>query len=209
MRFRNFHIIILCCTSAIIISCGSQKNQNTCSQKAIDSISVQHKTTDSTAAENISPVNSDTPESLSENNFDFISATSQKWQGGVKGSGRGINYVICLRALGSSSQLIIDQLWVGQTFHKISASRKFPKTSADGFSTGDTIYIFTNDYFKGSDKIEQIESGEKQNEVQEAEKDTPPPYIYTGEALIGYKINGNRKYKEIAKITAKSPLFYP
>jgi hypothetical protein len=212
MNFLNLHIALM--ISVLLWSCGSQKNHNSSDQKTEkDSSQVQHETPDSTA-ETVTTNNNTTVAvsnnaSLSGNDFNFIYATSQKWQGGIKGSGGGVNYEFCLLSLNSSSLLIIDQIWIGQTYHETSASRKFPKTAADGFNTGDTIYIYTSDYIKSPDKIDLLETPGGQKEVPEVKQNTPPPYAYTGEALIGYTLKGIRKYKEIAKITVKSPLFYP
>jgi hypothetical protein len=142
--------------------------------------------------------------------FIVLSFTSQDWHGGIKGSGGGTNYEITAVSKQSSANLIIDQLWIGQKYYEITASKKFPASSADGFSANDTIYIHASDYHRDSDFNKNTETvgGEKQQTTETA-VNIDPPYTYTGAALIGYKLNGLRLYKTIDKIIKKAPLYYP
>lgn len=200
----------------ILQGCGSQKNNNvdrpviskdTFVQQSKNNAVVINETNNN---ENLNTTNApSTINIFPVNDFTLGYATSQRWHGGIKGSGGGINYDVSIVSLFSSAQLIIDELWIGEKFHEISASRRFPKTSADGFVAGDTIYIHASDYIKDPDVPKQVEEVDGQKETQDTLQNTPPPKKYTGEALIGYKINGNRKYKEIEKFSVKPALCYP
>lgn len=195
----------------IIAGCGSQKNQNNSNMlTGKDSTSVEHEMKDTIGLPDkaLETLSNDIKPQAAEG-FVIISSYSQKWQGGVKGSGGGIKYNFELLASYPSSQLIIDQVWIGQQYFDASASRKFPKTAADGFNKGDTIYVYINYMTKVPDHANIAETTDGQKEIQESMSSIPPPYAYKGEALIGYKINGSRKYKEITQVTAKSPLYYP
>lgn len=214
MKTPNTHLFILSVVFAIIMGCGFQKNNNTGNHDKTKDTVITHQPGNDTSVVKETTENKNTnyinnSATYTVNDFTVISATSQQWHGGVKGSGGGVNYEVNIITKLSSLQLTIDELWIGENFHETTASRQFPKTPADGFSAGDTIFLHAGDYHKDSDGPEKIEGINEQKEVQDTMQNTPPPYKYTGEALIGFKMNGERKYKEIAKITAKSPLFYP
>lgn len=212
ISFNIFFILLL-----ILAACGCQNKKKTDSSAVSKDTSHPFVKNDTSSPEKTS---TDTGQNNSDNNpvtvtqtitndFSVIYATSQQWHGGIKGSGGGTNYDICIKSFHSSSQMAADELWVGEKYFEIAASRKFPLTSADGFSAGDTLYINASDYRKDADGPKLIDEGEGQKEVQDEKQKTPPPYRYSGEALIGYKMNGTRKYKEVAIITVKQPLFYP
>ncbi|MFH0865808.1 MAG: hypothetical protein V1904_06415 [Bacteroidota bacterium] len=212
MKIFSIHIYII--FVAFALGCGSQKNNKIeSSDKTLDTV-ITHQSNNDTTVLNETTENK-TAHSLNNStlytgtDFTVIYATSQQWHGGVKGSGGGVNYEVSMVTKLSSLLLTIDELWIGEIFHETKASRKFPETSADGYSAGDTIFLYASDYKKNPEGPEHINEINEQKEVQDTKQNTPPPYKYTGEALIGYKINGERKYKEIAKITVKSLLFYP
>lgn len=214
MKIPTIHILNIFVLLTIVLGCGSQKNNKTGRQDKINDTVIAHQSDnnngvlkDTTENKNSNTINNST--SFAGNDFTVIYATSQQWHGGVKGSGGGVNYEVSIIAKLSSSQLIIDELWVGEIFHETTASRKIPKTSANGFSAGDTIFLHAGDYHKDSYGPKKNEEIDEYKEIQDTTQNKPPPYKYTGEALIGYKINGERKYKGIAKITVKSPLFFP
>lgn len=216
-RFVN-HISFFFIALMLLQGCGSQNNNNTQgnTQANLRDPIVQQSQKDTvvlkeTTDNNIPVANStsNSPATFSDNDITVIYATSQKWHGGIKGSGGGTNYEICVVPSFSSAQLTIDQLWIDEKFHEISAGRRFPETSADGFVAGDTVYISTSVYTKGPGSTKLAEEADVQKETQDIMQNTPTPIKFTGEALIGYKINGKRKYKEIAKITVKKPLYYP
>jgi hypothetical protein len=213
MKNSGTKIFILFTAFIIILSCGSKKNKIVNLDNLSDTVITQQLEKDTGGSkemtENVTNVSVENASTYTGADFTVISATSQQWHGGAKGSGGGVNYEVSIISQLSSSQLIIDELWIAEIFHETSASRKFPKTPADGFSAADTIYLHAGDYHKDSNGPKIIDDNNEPKEVQDTKQNTPAPYKYTGEALIGYKINGERKYKEIAKITVKSPLFYP
>jgi hypothetical protein len=135
--------------------------------------------------------------------FKIISATSQKWTGGIKGAGSGINYRFTLIVSLSSQELTLDKLWIGSVFHKPRVSKKV-FTENLNFQPKDTLFIYASDYFKSPDNPKFEDDGQK-NEQEKPVVNIFPPYKYDGEALIGYTVNGKQKYKTIGKITILSP----
>ena len=73
--------------------------------------------------------------------FDVVLVTLH---GGVKGSGRGVNYKIKVLSGKDSGVLHFDSLWVGSYVYAVEASKPHPFTSADGFSKGDTVMIYAS-----------------------------------------------------------------
>jgi hypothetical protein len=144
-------------------------------------------------------VSTDSKENSIED-FTILIATSQDWHGGIKGSGSGTNYEICIITRQPSGLLAIDQLWVGEKFHTAQAVKKFPATSKDGFTANDTVYIHAADHCKSPDNKDTTAT---------EEKNIAPPFLYKGAALIGYKIFGKRMYKTIDAIEKKPTLNYP
>ncbi len=143
---------------------------------------------------------------LTSDDFTILSATSRKWTGGIKGSGSGINYQFLLLANYSSSELIIDQLWIDTTFHEIQV-KKFRFYNIATFSKNDTLIIYANDYFASPDRPKFSEE-EKQTEVSE-KANIKPPYNYASAALVGYKIKGVRKYATVSGIKKLAALNHP
>lgn len=145
----------------------------------------------------------------SKSDFIILSATSQKWTGGARGSGGGVRYEICIISNHSSSELIIDKLWIGQASHTVQVSKNYPFLATDGFSANDTVYIKASDYHKDPnlDKNNQVNGDRQQSSTEKS--NTNPPYAYKGEALIGYTVSGKRLYKEISTLVVNPPLNYP
>lgn len=191
-------------------ACGFSKNNKTENTvqinevKDVSSAVIDTNTQNKLSEEKEKPVEIIDTENSEGKAFTLISATSQKWHGGIKGSGGGTNYEIILLAQLPSSKLIIDELWIDETFHSVSASCKFPKTSADGFVKGDTVYVYASIYVKDPNGPKDL----NKTDVQETAQNAPPPYDYKGSGLVGYKMNGERKYSEISTFAEKPPLKY-
>lgn len=135
-----------------------------------------------------------------------LNSTAQKWSGGVKGSGSGINYRFTLITKFASTDLIIDKLWIDTTFHTVEVKQK-KSFDINKYNSNDTIIIYASDYFKSPDRP-KFEGEDKQS--TEIEKpNIKPPYNYNGAALIGYTLKGVRKYKVIDSIQKLNPLYYP
>lgn len=135
--------------------------------------------------------------------IEILSATSQKWTGGIKGSGSGVNYVFVIVVPLSLQELVIDELWIGETFHKPQISKNENLGNLK-FQAGDTLYIYASDYFKSPDNP-KLDTNEQPTEPETFVENMKPPYKYSGAALIGYTVGGERKYKTIDIITAIFP----
>jgi hypothetical protein len=144
---------------------------------------------------------------IKSQSFKVAGATQQRWAGGVRGSGTGINYEITLIAKQASSKMSIDQLWVGNQFYEVKAGKKFTGPAPFDFKPNDTIYINATQLFPGERMPDDPDTGPEFIDIVPV--NTPPPYKYKGAALIGYKLNGKRKYMPIAKIDQLPNLDYP
>jgi len=112
--------------------------------------------------------------------FEIIEATIQSWSGGIAGSPGGSNYTLEMVALKNSSELQIDQLWIGDEFFEVKARKKLPAWSSNGFVENDTIYI-------GAVKVDDVD-------VRDMQKSIARPPGQTALWVVGYRINGKRKY---------------
>ena len=135
------------------------------------------------------------------NSFEVVSATRQKWAGGVPDAGHGENYKFTLVAKKSSSELKIDQLWVGEEFYKIQAYKNLANKKDNSFENSDTIYFFAQ-------KREIIYRDNLTFEKPKKEI-ALLPIKHSGEALIGYNLKGKRKYQSVETIKKIKFLAYP
>jgi len=150
---------------------------------------------------------SDLPKNNKEN-INVIYATSQVWHGGIKGSGGGTNYEICITS-DYDAKLDIDQLWIGQTSCKFTLRKKSPANISVNLAAYDTITIFASEYHKDPGFNFNKEDSTEVKNKPEATITTTPPYAYSGAALLGYKFGGLRMYKTISTFQRKPPLNYP
>ncbi len=136
--------------------------------------------------------------------FEVIKATFERCSKNVEHSytNTKLDYKFIIIARQSSDKLKIDKLWIGKDYYLISPSKKLSLTSGDGFAKNDTIYFFVSNYTK-IDKQGKIVSS-----VDNIKQETPP-YKYDGDALIGFKIDNQRKYKVITKIKEIKHSFAP
>ena len=145
---------------------------------------------------------------VNNGDISIIYATSQKWHGGIRGSGGGTNYEICITA-DRSPGILIDELWIGKIWHGIKLGHKSGNQTSAVKSVIDTIYIYTSDYRKDPD----FKNTQVKDTVQIKKPDTTglktPPFIYQGVALIGYKFGNLRKYKAVSTFVSKPTLNYP
>lgn len=134
--------------------------------------------------------------------FNIIRATSQVWVGGAKGSGWGTRYVITLISNKSSKRLSIDEMWIGEKYHKITTSKRITYSMPnEDFNTGDTIYITASEYIPENPNIDVKEKEKPINQT--------PPFTYQGEALIGYELNNKKKYCLVSNFEKLPRLSYP
>ncbi len=134
--------------------------------------------------------------------FEIIETTSQKWFGGVKGSGYGTKYEINIIPKTNSEALRFDQIWIGDTYFPVSTFQKGKRIKNNTFSPGDTVTINFNHRFPHEPQL-YLEEGKP------TEESFIVPQKYKGEALLSYTFKGKRKYIEIEKFTVLKELQYP
>jgi hypothetical protein len=133
--------------------------------------------------------------------FEVIEATYQKWSGGTPDSGTGTNYIVKMLAKSNHDKLQIDQLWVGDDFYKVEAYKQEEKSREKLFVKNDTILIKATKLIQPNSKGVMVEKKNYEN--------ISKPYDYKGSALIGFKLKGKRKYKEISTLKKLKYLAYP
>lgn len=126
--------------------------------------------------------------------INIIEGTSQNWKGGIPGSAGGVNYKLSLVALRNSDELKVDQLWVKDEFYPVSGVKKLPARISDGFAVNDTIYI----------RATKVEARTIVDSVH-----PPRPKGIEEEWIIGYEINGKRKYLGTNAVRLLKPVFNP
>lgn len=129
----------------------------------------------------------------------LVSATSESWTGGFKGSGRGVNYRLTLVVNKSSRVLSFDSLWVGDRPFQVQASKPNPFNPADGFQRKDTVIIYAS-LHQGANLDGEL---------------LPLPTVdgrqvaYKGEALLSYWLKGKRHFLVIETLEALPSVEYP
>jgi len=122
--------------------------------------------------------------------LEVVKATSQPWAGGIPSSPGGINYAVVVVALKSSDKLTIDQLWVKKELHKVSVLRMLPGELSSTFDKNDTIHI-------------------KATKINGRDMTSARPEGFSEEWVLGYRINGERAYKGIAKVVPLKSISNP
>jgi hypothetical protein len=130
----------------------------------------------------------------------LVDATSQEWYGGRYESGKGTDYVLTLKAKGSSDKLIIDELWVGEDYYEVKAVKNRAKRSDLSFEKRDTIFV------TAGKKLKPNENGEL---VKVSGKNVKAPKDFSGAALLAYTWKGKRKYLEITELRVLEKIIYP
>ncbi len=138
--------------------------------------------------------------------FELIKATSQKWHGGIKGSGYGTYYELTIVPNTNSDKLLFDRLWIGKKYFDIQSFQKGKKMRNNLFGKGDTITIRVNK----SVKLKPMPFVRKDDNNDKCLTEKHPlPKEYKGEALLSYVYKGKRKYFEIKHFTVLEPINYP
>ena len=132
-----------------------------------------------------------------EQPFDLINATSQKWYGGAAGSGYGTEYKFFFEKK-SDTEVAFDTVWINdRAFIPEIANVSFPLKNIE---KGHQFSLNMNYRF-----MENKYTGEVFESPVKDEAGSPE---YAGDALLIYKVNGERKTMIIQKIEAKTPNFY-
>jgi hypothetical protein len=202
----------------VIFSCSSHQSGNTLNV----SIAENTKTDKNSSAENLCPHSisgkSDTFSvskkkiTAAEKNIvvkdsadiELLTATAQKWHGGIKGSGGGTYFNFSFIARLSSSFLFVDKAWVGQKFFAVTLTGKSISKN-HSFSGGDTLNARITDYVKDTDLNTEMQTGNE----PEKQLNIAPPFAYKGAALIGYLSFNNRYYLIVPSFQQLPTLYYP
>lgn len=130
----------------------------------------------------------------------LVDATSQEWAGGIYEAGYGTNYIITLVAKGNSDKLIINDLWIGEDYFKVSAVKSLAARNDLAFEKGDTVYVAAGLTLKPDKNGKYIKTLKGSKEL---------PEEYTGAALLGYTWKGKNKFVEIGDFRKLEKIIYP
>lgn len=130
----------------------------------------------------------------------LVESSSQEWAGGRYETGYGTNYKLSLVARASSEKLLVEELWIGDTYFEVKAVRDLAKKKETAFDKGETIYVVASINQKPNQQggMDQVTGGTKDL-----------PFSYEGKALLGYTWKGKKKYLEIRDFTQLEKIIYP
>ena len=126
--------------------------------------------------------------------FTLLSANEQKWTAGIPSGGSGTEYYFCIKLL-TSRTIVFDSVWIGDQVFPSFVTRQKASITGESFlyQKGDTVLVRV--------------SALKNRTHKEA---TSTPLIKCkGAALIGYLINGRRKYACVEKMIQKQSFNLP
>ena len=126
--------------------------------------------------------------------FKVIEATSQRWSGGLKEAGEGINYKITILARTNSDKLNIEEVWIKNKLCKYKMFNSTTKKFGNNFCKNDTIFL------TATIKVNNTKS--------DPGKDKQLPVDYNSETVIGFKIKNKKKYRPVDNIKILKPLYY-
>jgi hypothetical protein len=129
--------------------------------------------------------------------FAIIRSTSQEWVAGIRGGGRGTDYSFRLE-INTDKELQFDTVWMKNRAYPLFVTKDKPgDPSQPGvFSKGDVIVLTASDV--------EYEQAQSQGYIEQA-----PPQRFEGDALIGFRVNGNRMYLNIQEVEVLEPSYRP
>ncbi len=130
----------------------------------------------------------------------LVEATSQEWAGGRYESGHGTNYRIKLVAKGSSNELQVNDLWIGEDYFEVTAVRDLAKRNDLNFNKKDTVFVSAGLTLKPNAEGRYIKQLGEQK---------PKPRDFKGAALLGYTWKGKVRYLEITTLQKLDKIIYP
>lgn len=140
--------------------------------------------------------------------FQFVSATSQRWHGGRIESGYGNKYEIKLIPNKSSDKITFDKIWIGEKYFEVKAVQNGRKVKEGIFDAGYEVSIIVNDLIKPKPmQNNKCITKEEQDLINKSK--TPVPFSYDGVALLSYTVKGKRKYFEVKEFTKLEEYYYP
>jgi hypothetical protein len=118
--------------------------------------------------------------------FNLLNATSEPWVAGIRGGGSGIEHSFQIFVT-SDEKLIFEKVWMKENVFDVFVSKNQEAITSDPvqYTKNEVITVRVSEF--------QSVNNEK----------ILPPIQYDGEALIGFKANGQQKYfivKEIKKL---------
>lgn len=118
--------------------------------------------------------------------FNLLNATSEPWVAGIRGGGSGIEHAFQI-FITSDEKLIFEKVWMKENVFDVFVSKNQDATTSDPvqYTKNELITVRVSEF--------QSVNAEK----------ILPPVPFEGEALIGFKANGQQKYfvvKEIKKL---------
>lgn len=125
--------------------------------------------------------------------FKIIEATRQEWTGGLRESGKGINYKITLEAKKNSDKLKFEDIWIKERTYKYKIYNISENKPGNVFKKNDTLIISAT-----------IKTHKDDNSLKEEQL----PFDYTNESVIGYKLKNKKKYKPVGDIRILKPSYY-
>jgi hypothetical protein len=129
--------------------------------------------------------------------FTLIRATSQEWVAGIRGGGRGTDYSFRLE-ITTDKELQFDTVWMKNRAYPLFVTKDKPgDPSQPGvFSKGDVIVLSASGV--------EYEQAQSQGYIEQE-----PPQRFDGEALVGFRVDGNRMFFVIQEIEVLEPSYRP
>jgi hypothetical protein len=125
--------------------------------------------------------------------FKIIEATKQEWTGGLKESGKGINYRVTIVAKTNSDKLLIEGLRIYQKEYYCKKFNLSDKNAGKSFEKNDTIIIVSTT--KGKNK-------DSSNINKQPSRDC------NSEIVIDYKLKNRKKCRSVENIQILKPEYY-
>jgi hypothetical protein len=131
---------------------------------------------------------------LPKRDFRIVEATKQEWTGGRQKSVSGLNYRITIIAERGSARLKLKELWVNRNLVPCKVFNLTKNEPGNSFGRNDTILLTATVIVNESSDIDRI--------------DEEPPFTFTGELIIGYKLNGRMLYRPVSEIKILNTLYH-
>jgi hypothetical protein len=119
------------------------------------------------------------------NYFKLLSATYENWTAGIPNGGSGTEYYFKIK-ITTYEKIAFDSVWVNNKAFEIFIFKENGSVSSSPIKYGNSDIIM-------------LRASDLKNSMN-----VKPPINYTATALVGYLINGERKYLTIKEITKQS-----
>lgn len=129
--------------------------------------------------------------------FRIVRSTSQEWVAGIRGGGKGTDYFFKVE-ITTDDDLHFDTVWMKNRAYALFATKEKPGISSQPivFSKGDVIVLSASEVHY-------------ENEQSQGFIEQDPPQSIAGDALIGFRVNGNSMYFNIQEIEVLEPSYRP